>query len=279
MQNNKKLVDLQEFKIFCFENDWLGRDIINGKIWEPHILETVLRLSSIDNKCFIDCGSNYGWHAMYASKIFNKVHSFEPQKIIYDMQHDSIKLNNISNITLHNCVVGNEYKIVYLPELDYSLDMNMGDTSLSEYKTSIRIDQIKLDDLEDDISVIKIDVQGYEKFVIEGASQHLKTTRPFIIIEIEEHQLRKFNISLHEIFRTLHEYGEIYLIDYFYPSDFIIVPYKRVSEFNSIFKKYMYVLQNNNSLNRCIDFNVKYGIKFSEDISLNKIKRISYEIT
>lgn len=279
MQNNKKLVNLQQFKIFCFENDWYGRDIINGKIWEPHILQTILLLSKINNECFIDCGSNYGWHTIYASKIFKRVHSFEPQKIIYEMQSDSLKLNNIVNVTLYNKALGNEQKIVYLPELDYSVDMNMGDTSISPQKTTIEINQIRLNDVEDDVSLIKMDVQGYEKFVIEGASRHLTTTKPFIIIEIEEHQLRKFNISLDQIFDMIRQYGDIYLIDYLYPSDFIIVPYGREKEFNSLFKDYTYELQNKNDLNRCMDFNVQYGIKFSDDISLNRVKRISYEIT
>jgi len=42
-----------------------------------------------------------------------------------------------------------------------------------------------------DVVFIKIDVQGYESFVIEGAINTIQEHRPYLFIEFEDHLLQK----------------------------------------------------------------------------------------
>jgi hypothetical protein len=56
------------------------------------------------------------------------------------------------------------------------------------------------------ISVIKIDVQGFEQHVISGAVNTINKFRPFIFVEVENHQLQKYGFNentLAELFKTL----------------------------------------------------------------------------
>ena len=47
-----------------------------------------------------------------------------------------------------------------------------------------------LDDYDfQDVVFIKIDVQGYESFVIDGALETIKKHRPYLFVEFEEHLL------------------------------------------------------------------------------------------
>ena len=63
------------------ETDWMGSDLIGGKLWKPHITQFMLNELKSDS-VFVDVGSCYGYHTILASKLCKKVYSFEPQKFI-----------------------------------------------------------------------------------------------------------------------------------------------------------------------------------------------------
>ena len=83
-------------------NDWCGNSIHNKKSWEPHITKLLNRNFKSDS-VFVDVGSNYGWHSIKSSPYCNTVYSFEPQKLIHDIQNTSIIENFLTNINLFNC--------------------------------------------------------------------------------------------------------------------------------------------------------------------------------
>ena len=56
------------------------------------------------------------------------------------------------------------------------------------------------------IDLIKIDVEGYEKFVFEGAREALKKTT-YIYFESFEPNFARFNYTLDDIITQLHEAG------------------------------------------------------------------------
>ena len=47
----------------------------------------------------------------------------------------------------------------------------------------------------EDLILIKIDVQGYEPFVIDGAVETINKHRPYLFVEIEDHYLRDIGSS------------------------------------------------------------------------------------
>jgi hypothetical protein len=57
------------------------------------------------------------------------------------------------------------------------------------------------------LSIIKIDVQGFEKEVLLGAKETIMRNRPLIYIEVEPDQLEYYGETEDSIFNLLKEYN------------------------------------------------------------------------
>jgi FkbM family methyltransferase len=244
------------FTINTLPNDWVGISINNNKSWEPHIT-TLLKRNLTLESVFVDAGSNYGWHSLESSLSCKTVYSFEPQKYIHDIQKMSIDDNNISNIKLFNCGLGEVNETKEMTPIQYdSTSVNMGDLSVGVGGEKIEVrtlDSFNLDRLD----FIKIDVQGYEKFVLNGAENTIKTCKPTIIIEMEDHQLRRFGYGVTELFNVIRNYGyHIYYLDYHYPSDHVCVHKDNLEYFISKNSEWIKPLNESNGLNHNMENNV-----------------------
>ena len=183
-------------------NDWCGNSIHNKKSWEPHITKLLNRNFKSDS-VFVDVGSNYGWHSIKSSPYCNTVYSFEPQKLIHDIQNTSIIENFLTNINLFNCGIGDTNEIKEMSPIDYNNpSINMGDLSVGIGGESIEVRTLDSFQIPK-VDFIKIDVQGYEKYVLEGGKNTIMSSKPTIIIEMEDHQLRRFNYGVVELFEQL----------------------------------------------------------------------------
>jgi FkbM family methyltransferase len=245
--NNIIKTKVDWFDIYTFNNDGIGIDIINGKIWEKHIVE-FLKNNLESHSTFMDVGSNYGWHSIIASKYCDKVYSFEPQKIMFDIQQSSININNIENIILYNFGLGNENIVSEMNQINYDSSwVNIGDLSVGSGGEQINIKTIDSLNLPK-IDFIKIDVQGYEKFVLEGGIEKIKQDKPTLIVELEHFQLSKFGYDDSHIFTFLKDMGYIpYYLEYHYPSDHIFVHKDNIESF--IQKNNIQPLTESNHLN------------------------------
>lgn len=244
------------FEIYTFKNDGIGNDIINGKIWEKHIVE-FLKNNLEKNSIFMDIGSNYGWHSIIASKYCNMVYSFEPQKNMFDIQNSSININNINNIVVYNFGLGNKNISTQMNQIDYNSSwVNIGDLSIGHGGEQIVIKTIDSLNLPK-IDFIKIDVQGYEKFVLEGGVEKIKKDKPILIVELENFQLKKFGYDDSDIFLFFKNIDYIpFYLEYDYPSDHIFVYKDNIESFikkNNIQKLTEGNYLNNNLLNGVIN--------------------------
>ena len=235
------------FNIYTFKNDGLGGDIIKGDIWEPHIVN-FLKNNLNEKSIFVDIGSNYGWHSIIASKYCNKVFSFEPQKVMFDIQNLSIEENNSKNINLYNIGLGNENKKTEMNPINYESSwVNIGDLSLGVGGEEIEIKTLDSIDLPK-IDFIKIDVQGYEKFVLQGGFNKINMDKPTLIVELENFQMIRFGYDDSDIFSLLKNIGYIpFYLEYSYPSDHVFVHETNIEEF--ITKNKIQPLLESNKLN------------------------------
>lgn len=76
-----------------------------------------------------------------------------------------------------------------------SLEKRDGDCEVRTVKVD-KIDNYDFDDLD----LIKIDVEGHEEYVIEGALNVIKTNMPILIVEIEQRHLNK---QIEEVFQSI----------------------------------------------------------------------------
>ena len=142
-----------------------------------------------------DVGANKGQFAIAIAKLFpqSSIYSFEPtQKTFNNLVNNS---SSYKNINCYNLALGEEVKEVDFYETDYSHANSV--LPISEFQkkeflnnSSARISKVKMstfDNIFDELNIqspvlLKLDVQGYEKIVLEGAKKSLEKI-DFILIE------------------------------------------------------------------------------------------------
>lgn len=143
-----------------------------------------------------DIGANFGFYSMLLAKHSpqGEVHSFEPVPWLSERFERNAKLNGFEGrISKNELAVSNSAGWVDLniPAPDES---NQGTASLVEKtatRKTIKVRTITLDEYVRTTGVsrldfIKVDVEGAEHFVIQGAVESIKKFRPFLVVEVNE---------------------------------------------------------------------------------------------
>lgn len=196
---NRRLIRLQPNN--NRENFFLKRgDYINDsigtylKVWDGDIVSSISRFIKPDSNV-IDIGANIGpWSLQLSKLISGKVYAFEPQPDVFNQLCANLWINQALNVIPFRRALFNQRceKDFMVPELK-----NLGGSGLS---SNILNDRIKLFNLDsnntykvitktldsynfDNISFIKIDVEGSEKEVLQGAINTIQKYRPVIVFE------------------------------------------------------------------------------------------------
>lgn len=234
-----------------FPNDNAVTDsIIKGWQYEWYMFDFLTKnLIITEGKTIIDVGGNNGNFAVdFAHLVGNGgvVHTFEPQRIIYYQLCTNVFLNGLTNVHCHNEAVGNtdgELLIETPNYLEKNEPVNFGAAEIvnenGEIVKSTRLDSRTFKD----VVFIKIDVQGYESFVIEGAINTIKEHRPYMFVEFEDHLLLKQGSSEAKLQAQIEALD--YIVKPFQPGvpyqshsgkclDYVCIPKEKWEEFEHI---------------------------------------------
>ena len=134
----------------------------------------------------VEVGSNIGAHTVHLAKLVGEnggVVAFEAQRVIFQMLCANLALNGIENTDAKCMAVGAASGEIMVPRLDYRGDNNFGGISLGgddgDAVEMIAIDNLLLPACH----LMKIDVEGMEKQVLEGARQTIGRFRPYLYVE------------------------------------------------------------------------------------------------
>jgi FkbM family methyltransferase len=218
-----EIFENEDGKFIVFPNDAIAQHLKSGKPWEPHF-KTVIQHLVKEGDTVLDCGANFGYNAVIMGKQIGpsgRLFAFEPQRIINQQLSGNMILNNIYNAAIVHAALGKEQGLTTMSPVPYDLDwVNIGDTSVGEGGDEVQI--ITLDMIDSQPNFIKMDVQGYELFALQGAENTLKQSLPDIFIEIEEHQLAKFGVTKTQLVDYIKSFGyRMFRIDNEYPCDHI----------------------------------------------------------
>lgn len=158
-----------------------------GTFYEGELLEATDRWVGSGVRV-VDVGANIGNHTLYWAMRGADVHSFEPNRQLTDVLLNNAKRNGVADrITIHNEALGaTEARGTLVNETPGNL--GAGHISLDDGDVAIRpLDSFNLKDL----ALIKIDVEGMELDVLQGATQTIRASRPVLIVEtLEREQLK-----------------------------------------------------------------------------------------
>lgn len=184
-------------RIVCNGADYLialphwRTDYIQGRVAntrEPYELSMLQDMASQlePDELVLDVGANIGNHSLYLAAVCQSVvHAFEPNTELCEGLRKSIRANNFEDrITVHQVGVSDVAAFATFKHRD---EANLGAQSLavqySEGEESIRL--VRLDDMgfPQPVRMIKIDVEGMELQVLEGAKNLIQADKPILYIE------------------------------------------------------------------------------------------------
>ena len=172
----------------------------------------------------IDAGANAGLYSIFYSKLIGKggrVYAFEPDLKTYSLLKENLQLNNCTNVETFNAALSNKEGFVemvaYNPD---SLKIKDGDAfkymeNVADIHAVVRpgfVNAYKLDDTKElnslaKIDFIKIDVEGAELLVLEGAVQTILKYKPVIIFELSGNWAKRFKYKPYQVILLLYDLG------------------------------------------------------------------------
>ena len=195
--------------------------------------ESIFLIHYLTNKdLFIDVGSNHGHYTMIASGICDsKSISIEPVKETFDRLKMNIELNKLSNVRLCNVGISDSDGELFFTNDKGTMNMVINQTSgrnIEKVKVTTLDNLLEIDD--NNASVLKIDVERFEKQVLSGSRNLLKNdTLNVIIIELF------YGIGEEEILSILKENG-FSPYKYIYPDNELVpLEKKNFDSYNTIF--------------------------------------------
>lgn len=174
------------------EYTYTSQFILNGGVHED---TTIDYLKSIGGN-IIHAGTGFG-DFLPALKDCDSVWTFEPNRLMYQSSLETIYLNNLCNVHIFPYAIGNYDGIANIKEVDEN-GIEMGPRSeISDNGVEVKI--TKLDSIipkECKISLIHLDLEGYEFEALNGAKEIIERDKPIIVLEIDSRAVSYNNFML-----------------------------------------------------------------------------------
>lgn len=182
-----KLEDYRSKKLlFAILNNWYNFDFetlkTSGETNYLHYFDADIVKCSKE-EIIVDLGAYIGdtvidYLNTYGLDQYKKIYCYE----ITDESFEYLKinLNNYPNIELIKKAIGNEAGNLYVNKS--SVD-NSANTISDKGETAIPATTLD-DDIKDKITMIKMDIEGYEQKALEGAKQHIINDHPKLLISV-----------------------------------------------------------------------------------------------
>ena len=184
--------------------DIVVQTIIGNSIFEKEVLEIAAKYIK-KGTAVLDIGANFGQMSVLFSGFTGdngKVYSFDADDFVFEVLQKNIEANNKKNIMpIFGAVHNKPNEVLYFPEQDfveyqaygsYGIDYNATE---GRKLSSLTIDSL---DIKEDVSFMKIDIQGGDLQAMEGAVKTIQKNKMPIIFEYEYHFEDKFKMNFQQ---------------------------------------------------------------------------------
>lgn len=203
VQGIKVKLDYGEFVVIDGSSLWI---LVH---YEKPIVKMLKRIFlSNPELIFVDVGAHIGKYTVLAGRYLNKglVLAFEPHPENFKYLMLNVSINKISNVKLFPLALWNRVGHVKMVIASTSGEHSCKRTSAKATRTSniINVLAVPLDYIVQQlklkgIDIIKIDVEGAEVEVLEGAINTLYEFKPHIIVEVWFSNLKRILMLLHKL--------------------------------------------------------------------------------
>jgi len=153
----------------------------------------------------VDIGANIGLTVIAAARSVGqtgRVIAFEPHPRIYSYLKENIALNNLRHVEVFNCAIGDKPGTLYFTDKFTDEENHIAPSA----ESGIRVPVVPLDDTAareiKNIALLKLDVEGYEKFVLDGGRLTLENVG-CVYFEVSDSNFGNFGYGTPEVLRRL----------------------------------------------------------------------------
>ena len=135
----------------------------------------------------VEAGANFGAHTIALSRMVGPqgaVFAFEPQRLVYQALTANVAINSIINVITLRAGLGSHGGAIRVPTLDPASGSNFGSLSLGGQQEGEEVPLLTLDAMRlPQCRMIKVDVEGMEHEVLEGARETIARLKPVLYVE------------------------------------------------------------------------------------------------
>ncbi|MFC1580654.1 FkbM family methyltransferase [Thermodesulfobacteriota bacterium] len=182
---------------------------------ERHFLDSYLRPGDV----FVDVGANIGLFTLIAANLVGgsgRVFAFEPALMSYNRLQQNVELNNLDNVQCFQSALSNEIgEFPFFTSKDGFDAWNSfaqptaGKSFAREFIQSITWDQFAhLNHLVGKVTMMKIDVEGWETRVLEGGNEIFsRKDAPVLQVEFTDAAALSARSSCEKLYKDLKKLG------------------------------------------------------------------------
>lgn len=205
-----------EIRIVCYKDSYISKLLYEGN-FERHEI-AFIRQFLRPNEVFLDIGANIGYHALVAATRLSggEVYAFEPTPATYERLLENIRENGFENVVaLAKAFSDKPGKFAFHQYLNGRDAFNsFGNIFKNLESETIEVETTTIDlfmnsgAVKGNVSLIKIDVEGWEYPVLKGGLDYLaQKDAPALMVEFNDKNARKAGFNCQQIYDLGQELG------------------------------------------------------------------------
>jgi len=162
--------------------------VMAGHVWERKTVEFILQ--HCGGAEVVTAGAFFGDALPALSKVCKRIWAFEPNPENHRCAQITVLLNDLRNVALHQTGLGERCERRELVVKDHEGRSLGGASQMADITDrgheAVSIDLVTIDSVVDErsaVSIIHLDVEGFEEYALRGAQRTIERCRPLLILE------------------------------------------------------------------------------------------------
>ncbi len=185
-QFNQLIVGRHGVFLYNQHDIYIGRSLALYGEWSEAEIDLFRQLLRPGDRV-VEVGANIGTHTVFLAKAVTatgQVLAYEPQRIVFQTLCANVALNSLTNVHCYPIGLGATSGFAQIPPLDYNQANNFGGVSLQTQETGETVQIAPLDSFNlPTCRLLKIDAEGMELDVLQGATATITRCQPILYIE------------------------------------------------------------------------------------------------
>lgn len=150
----------------------------------------------------IDIGAHVGIMSYQLSQQFQQVHAFEVDTEMYDCLNQNLRNRKVDNVQTYDVGIGDKDADVDIIRTNKSFSTHIRPNSKGDYKIK-PLDSFNFQNVD----FIKIDAEGFEPLIAQGALNTIIKNKPIILYERKDHGQRYGYQNRDDFLKILEPHG------------------------------------------------------------------------